>query len=173
MYVSAQLLINAWGGALRVGGFYAAVTVGVSISFGILDIVNIAHPGFIILGSYIAYIVNTHFGLDPILVGIVVLPAFYALGAAVYQVYYLSFEKRGQEALRGLAFFFGILFITEVGLILVFGVDYGYVDATYIGPALRFSFVDLPYRLLIPCVLSLALVAALQLFLSNTFIGRA
>ena len=49
------------------------------------------------------------------------------LGAGVYQVYYASFEKRGQEALRGLAFFFGLLFITEVMLILVFGVDYRYV----------------------------------------------
>ena len=65
-------------------------------------------------------------GIDPIVVSIVVLPAFYALGAMVYQVYYLSFEKRGQESLRGLAFFFGLLFVTEVGLILVFGVDYRY-----------------------------------------------
>jgi branched-chain amino acid transport system permease protein len=167
------LLVNAIIAGVLLGGFYVAVTVGVSISFGMLDIVNIAHPAFIILGSYLAYIVNSQFGLDPVLSGLVMLPVFYALGAAVYQVYYLSFEKRGQEALRGLAFFFGILFITEVGLILVFGVDYRYVDAAYIGPALRFSFVDLPYRLLIPCVLSLALVAALQLFLSNTFIGRA
>src|ERR1700720_2889025 len=99
-----DLLLNAVIAGILLGGFYAAVTVGVSISFGILDIVNIAHPGFIILGSYIAYIVNTHFGLDPILVGVIVLPAFYALGATIYQVYYLSFEKRGQEALRGLAF---------------------------------------------------------------------
>src|ERR1700716_4310200 len=173
MYVSAQLLINAWGGALRVGGFYAAVTVGVSISFGILDIVNIAHPGFIILGSYIAYIVNTHFGLDPILVGIVVLPAFYALGAAIYQVYYVSFEKRGQEALRGLAFFFGLLFITEVGLILTFGVDYRYVEAWYIGPPWPLGFVALPLRMLVPCLASLLLILSLQMLLTRTFMGRA
>ena len=86
------------------------------------------------------------------------LPAFYALGAAVYQVYYVSFEKRGQEALRGLAFFFGLLFVTEVVLILVFGVDYRYVQAAYIGPTLRFGFVDLPFRMLVPCVLSLVMV---------------
>jgi branched-chain amino acid transport system permease protein len=171
-----ELLINAVIAGVLLGGFYVAVTVGISIAFGMLDIVNIAHPAFIILGSYLAYIVNSHFGLDPILVGALMLPVFYVLGAAVYQVYYLSFEKRGQEALRGLAFFFGILFITEVGLILVFGVDYRYVDAPYIGPTLRFSFlpfIDLPYRLLVPCVLSLAMIAAIQLFLSNTFIGRA
>src|SRR5437660_10758205 len=104
-----DLLINALVAGLLLGGFYAAVTSGISISFGILDIVNIAHPAFIILGSYIAYIVNIRFGLDPIAVSIVMLPAFYALGAAVYQVYHLSFEKRGQDALRGLAFFFGLL----------------------------------------------------------------
>jgi branched-chain amino acid transport system permease protein len=168
-----ELLINAIIAGILLGGFYVAVTVGVSISFGMLDIVNIAHPAFIILGSYLAYIVNSRFGLDPVLVGLLMLPVFYALGAGVYQVYYLSFEKRGQEALRGLAFFFGILFITEVGLILVFGVDYRYVDAGYIGPTLRFAFVDLPYRMLVPCVLSLLMLAVLQLYLSNTFVGRA
>src|SRR5882672_7982050 len=127
-----DLLLNAAMAGALLGGFYTAVTIGVSISFGILDIVNIAHPGFIILGSYIAYIVNIWLGIDPILIGIIALPAFYALGAVTYQVYYVSFEKRGQDALRGLAFFFGLLFITEVMLILVFGVDYRYVNAAYV-----------------------------------------
>src|SRR2546425_3183796 len=150
---------------LLLGGFYAAVTVGVSISFGILDIVNIAHPAFIILGSYIAYIVNQTFGLDPILTCIIVLPAFYALGAAIYQVYYVSFEQRGQDALRGLAFFFGLLFVTEVMLILVFGVDYRYVQAGYIDYTWRLGWVDLPLRMLVPCVISLLILGALQLYL--------
>ena len=168
-----ELLINAIVAGVLLGGFYIAVTVGVSISFGMLDIVNIAHPAFIILGSYLAYIINSSFGIDPVVVGLMMMPVFFALGAAVYQVYYLSFEKRGQEALRGLAFFFGILFITEVGLILTFGVDYRYAEAAYIGPALHFSFIDLPYRMLVPCVVSLVLFAALQLYLMRTFIGRA
>jgi branched-chain amino acid transport system permease protein len=168
-----ELLVNAVVAGLLLGGFYAAVTAGISIAFGILDIVNIAHPAFIILGSYIAYIVNINLGLDPILVSLIMLPAFYVLGAAVYQVYYVSFEKRGQEALRGLAFFFGLLFITEVGLILVFGVDYRYVEAIYIGPTLRLSFVDLPLRMLIPCLGALLLILLLQLYLTRTFVGRA
>src|SRR4051812_46666160 len=104
MEMSFDLLGNAVVSGLLLGGFYAAVTIGVSISFGMLDIVNIAHPAFIILGSYIAYIANTMFGMDPILAAVIALPAFYALGAAVYQVYYLAFERRGDEALRGLAF---------------------------------------------------------------------
>ena len=168
-----ELLINAIIAGLLLGGFYAAVTVGISISFGILDIVNIAHPAFIILGAYIAYIVNQTFGFDPILTSIVVLPAFFALGAAIYQVYYNSFEKYGQDALRGLAFFFGLLFVTEVMLILVFGVDYRYVQADYIDKTIRLGFADLPLRMLVPCVISLLMIGALQLFLSRTFTGRA
>ena len=170
---SYDLLLNAVTAGLLLGGFYAAVTVGVSISFGILDIVNIAHPAFIILGSYIAYYFSAQLGLDPILVSIIALPAFYLLGAAIYQVYYLSFEKRGQDSLRGLAFFFGILFITEVSLILVFGVDYRYVQAAYIDTTWHLGVIDLPLRMLVPCVLSLLMLAVLQLFLARTFTGRA
>jgi len=173
MDISADLLINAIVAGLLLGGFYAAVTAGVSISFGMLDIVNIAHPAFIILGSYIAYFININYGVDPIVVSIVVLPVFYGLGALVYQVYYVSFEKRGQESLRGLAFFFGLLFITEVSLILVFGVDYRYVKAAYIGPSIHLGLVDLPLRMLVPCLVALALFGALELFVTRTFLGRA
>ena len=173
MIFSFDLLINALVSGILIGAFYAAVTAGVSLSFGILDIVNIAHPAFIILGSYIAYIVSVSLGLDPIVTSILVAPAFYALGAGIYQVYYVSFEKRGQESLRGLAFFFGLLFITEVTLVLYFGVDYRYVEAPYIGPTWHIGDVDIPMRLLVPCLVSLALIAVLQLVLTRTFIGRA
>jgi len=170
---SYDLLVNALVAGLLLGAFYAVVTVGISVSFGILDIVNIAHPGFIILGSYIAYFVNARLGLDPIVVSILVLPAFYVLGAAVYEVYHQSFERRGQDALRGLAFFFGLLFVIEVALVLVFGVDYRSVQAPYIGPSLNLGGIDLPLRMLVPCLVALALFSGLQIFLTRTFSGRA
>ena len=173
MVFSYDLLINAIVSGILIGAFYAAVTAGVSLSFGILDIVNIAHPAFIILGSYIAYIINATFGLDPILASIIAIPAFYALGAGIYQIYYVSFEKRGQESLRGLAFFFGLLFITEVMLVLYFGVDYRYVDAPYIGPSWHSAGLDIPLRVLVPCLVSLLLIAVLQLVLTRSFVGRA
>src|SRR5215470_14595650 len=55
MGIPLDLLSNAIVAGLLLGGFYAAVTAGISISFGMLDIVNIAHPAFIIMGSYVAY----------------------------------------------------------------------------------------------------------------------
>ena len=168
-----DLLINAIIAGLMLGGFYAAVTAGVSISFGMLDIVNIAHPGFIILGSYIAYIVSSHLGIDPIVVAIMALPAFYALGTVIYQIYYQSFEKHGQDSLRGLAFFFGLLFVTEVALNMVFGVDYRSVDAPYIGGSISLGAMEFPLRMLVPSLVSLAMFIGLQIYLSRTFIGRA
>jgi branched-chain amino acid transport system permease protein len=170
---SADLLINAIVSGLLLGGFYAAVSIGVAIAFGLLDIVNIAHPAFILLGSYAAFIGNTVFDIDPILAAVIALPAFYLLGMLAYQVYYVAFERRNEQSLRGLAFFFGLLFITEVALVLTFGVDYRTVQATYIGPSIHLGLFDLPLRLLVPFLVAMVMVVALQLFLSRTFVGRA
>ena len=173
MDISLDLLVNAIISGLLLGGFYAAVSIGVAIAFGLLDVVNIAHPAFILLGSYVAFTGNTVLGIDPILVAIIVLPAFYLLGMLAYQVYYVAFERRDDQSLRGLSFFFGLLFITEVALVLIFGVDYRTVQAAYIGPSISLGVFDLPLRLLVPFLVSMAMVAGLQLFLSRTFIGRA
>ncbi len=171
--MDVSLLINAIVAGLLLGGFYAAVTAGISISFGMLDIVNIAHPAFIILGSYIAYFVGSSLGLDPILVSVLAMPLFYLLGVAIYQLYHVAFERRGQESLRGLAFFFGLLFVTEVTLILTFGVDYRYVEAVYIGPSLHWGDIDFPLRMVVPCAAALVLFGALHVFVTQTFTGRA
>jgi len=173
MEFPTALVLNAIVAGLLLGGFYAAVSVGISISFGMLDVVNIAHPAFIILGSYIAYIVNDRMGLDPIVISVVLSPLFFALGMLIYRVYYLCFEKRGQESLRGLAFFFGLLFITEVALVLIFGVDYRMVQTAYSDTTLRLGVVDFPLRLVVPFLVSVTMVVGVQLFLTHTFFGRA
>jgi branched-chain amino acid transport system permease protein len=173
MLVSLDLLVNAIVAGILLGGFYAAVSVGVTISFGMLDIANIAQPAFILLGCYAAYLTNLYFGLDPILTGILMTPAFFVLGMAVYRLYYYAFERRGDQAIQGLAFFFGLLFVGEVSLVLIFGVDYRFVEASYIGPSIHLGWVDLPLRMLLPCVFSLLMVGLLQLYLTRSFIGRA
>jgi branched-chain amino acid transport system permease protein len=118
-------------------------------------------------------VMNGSFGLDPILAGVLVTPLFYGLGVLVYRVYYESFERRGEEALRGLVFFFGLLFIIEVSLSLKYGVDYRLVQADYIGRSIEFGGVGIAYRLLVPCLVGLAMTVALYFFLARTFYGRA
>src|SRR6202158_5962440 len=173
MEFPTALVLNAIIAGLLLGGFYAAASVGVSISFGMLDVVNIAHPAFIILGSYIAYIVNERWGVDPIAVCLAASPLFFLLGAALYRIYYVCFERRGQESLRGLAFFFGILFITEVALVLIFGVDYRMARTAYSDTTWRLGPVDFPLRLVVPFLVSVTMVIGVQLFLTHTFFGRA
>jgi branched-chain amino acid transport system permease protein len=173
MVVQLDLLLNAVIAGILLGGFYAAVTVGITISFGMLDIANIAQPAFILLGSYSAYILTYYIHVDPLVIGFAMLPVFYVIGMAVYRLYYYSFELRGEQSIQGLAFFFGLLFVAEVSLVLIFGVDYRFVEAPYIGPSLHWGIIDLPLRMLIPCVVSLTMIAVLQLYLSRSFIGRA
>ena len=170
---SAELLINAIVTGILLGGFYAALSIGLSISFGLLDIVNIAHPAFIILGAFVCFIFNSHYGLDPILMGIIFAPAFYVIGTLIYRIYYESFEKTGAEALRGLAFFFGIMFIIEVILIMSFGVDFQMVQADYIDFKATFGVVDIPFRMFVPFVIAMMMTLGLQYFSSRTFFGRA
>ena len=170
---SVELLLNALVAGILLGGFYAAVSLGLSVAFGQLNIVNIAHPAFVILGSYIAYMCNSRWGLDPILVGLVFTPVFFLIGVGVYRIYYESFERKDDEALRGLAFFFGVMFIIEVGLIMAYGVDFRTVQAPYIGQNWKIGGVGVPTRMFVPFCVSLLMFATVYLYLSRTFNGRA
>ena len=90
-------LLNALVAGVLLGGFYAAaVSLGISVTFA-KDVVNIAHPVFVILGSYTAFVLNDKYGLDLLLSGLVFAPLFFVIGVAVYQTYYLSFEKKGES----------------------------------------------------------------------------
>ena len=170
---SLDLLRDAIVFGLLVGCFYAAVSVGLSVAFGLLDVPHIAHPAFLVLGSYCTYVLNQN-GWDPILAGIALMPVFMLLGMAVYRFYYETFEKRGTEAgVRGLAFFFGVVFIIEVGLVLLFGVDQRLVEADYIGKSLTIGDMRLPLRLIVAFGVALVLTVGLTLYLSKTFTGRA
>jgi branched-chain amino acid transport system permease protein len=173
MMFSFDLLFEALLFGVLLGCFYAAVSIGLSVSFGLLDVPNVAHPAIMVLGSYCTFVVASY-GLDPIVAGVVLMPVFFVLGILIYRFYYESFEKRGTEAgVRGLAFFFGIAFIIEVGLILVFGVDQRSVQATYIGSSLALGDYRIPYRMLVAFGVALVLTFALTVYLSKTFTGRA
>src|SRR6478609_3736613 len=128
-----DLLLGAVVFGLLLGCFYAAVSVGLSVAFGLLDVPHIAHPAFVVLGSYATWLLAS-WGWDPIVAGVALMPLFFLIGVLMYRFYYETFEKRGSDAgVRGLAFFFGVAFIIEIGLILAFGVDQRSVQAEYIG----------------------------------------
>ncbi len=171
--MSFELLLEAIVFGVLLGCFYAAVSIGLSVAFGLLDVPHVAHPAIMVLGSYCTYVLG-RYGWDPIVAGIALMPLFFLLGVAIYRFYYETFEKRGSEAgVRGLAFFFGLAFIIEVGLILVFGVDQRMVEAAYIGRSLALGEFRIPWRMVVAFGVALALTAGLTIYLSRTFTGRA
>jgi branched-chain amino acid transport system permease protein len=168
-----DLLVNALVAGILLGGFYAAVSIGISIAFGMLDIANISHPAMIMLGSFMAYWLNDRFGLDPLLIMLLLSPLFGLMGMFIYRVYYNLFESREKDPRRGLAFFFGLLFVTDVALILIFGVDLRGVQAPYVDAMIELGVVGIPLRLLIPFGIGVLLVAGIHLYLTRTYFGLA
>ena len=135
---------------------------------------HVAHPAFLVLGAYGTYAL-VGVGMDPLVAGLLLMPVFFLFGLAVYQFYYMTFERRGSDlGVRGIAFFFGIAFIVQVGLILAFGVDQRMVEASYIGTSIEiFGDVRIPQRMIVAFGVALTLTVSLALYLSRTFTGRA
>ena len=143
------------------------------VAFGLLDVPYVAHPALLVMGSYATYLVSS-LGIDPLLSGLLLMPIFFLLGMGLYRFYYETFEKRGSDAgVRGLGFFFGIAFIIEVVLILIFGVDQRTVRAGYIGSSLEIGDYRFPYRMLMAFGVALLLTLVLTIYFSKTFNGRA
>jgi len=169
-----DLLLGAVVLGVLLGCFYAAVSVGLSVSFGLLDVPHVAHPAFLVLASYGVFQLNESYDIDPLLAGLVITPLFFLFGLLAYRVYYETFERRGSDAgVRGIAFFFGIAFIIEVLIIMQFGVDQRSVTATYIGKSWRFGEFRIPIRQLVAFAVALGLTVLLAAYLSKTFMGRA
>src|SRR5581483_1406966 len=75
MIFSLDLLTEALIFGVLLGCFYAAVSIGLSVSFGLLDVPNVAHPAVMVFGSYLTFVL-TGYGLDPIVAGVLLMPAF-------------------------------------------------------------------------------------------------
>jgi branched-chain amino acid transport system permease protein len=169
-----ELLRDAVVLGVLLGCLYAAVSIGLSISFGLLDVPHVAHPAFLVAASYGVFWLNDSYDIDPLLAGLMMMPLFFLLGVLTYRIYHETFEKRGTDAaVRGIAFFFGVAFIVEVLIIMYFGVDQRSVSASYIGKAWRIAGMRIPVRQLVAFGVALLLTGSLAVYLSKTFLGRA
>ena len=163
-----ELTSNAIVSGILLGGLYAVASLGLTITFGLLEIPNVAHPTFIVLGAYCAQFLNG-LGLDPVIAGIVFAPIFYLGGMALYQIYFASFERRGRSnTLQSFTFFFGVALVLEVALILVAGVDLTSVNAAYIGKSLSLGIIRMPYRLIVPFAVGAVVGIGMWLFLARS-----
>jgi branched-chain amino acid transport system permease protein len=158
-------------GAL-LGGLYALFAIGLSLAFGIMRLVNIAHGDLIVLSAYIARMTINATGLNPLASIVVVVPVMFALGYAL-QRGLLNFTLSG-GLLPPLLVTFGISVIIENVLLQVFGADIRRLDAGAIETeSLQLGAIAVGVYPLVVFATAVAAIAGLQLLFYRTALGRA
>lgn len=167
MNVVVQLLING----LLLGGIYAIISIGLTLIFGIVRVVNFAHGEFLMGAMYAAYLVSKHLGLHPYVSAFPLVIVFFAVGALVQRVIIEPLLDADSS----------VQIFATVGLstalmnlaLLVFGANMQSIDASSAQRTLALG----PYRVvvahLVMFTVAIALVAGMHLFLQRTFMGRA
>lgn len=168
-----DLITNALVSGVALGSIYALLALGLSVTFGVLHIPNVAHPALMIAGAYAVVFANAR-GLDPIVAALLLTVPFYALGIVFYEFYARAFEKRGRgNTLQSLTLFFGVSLVIEIALVVAFGTDLRSVEVPYVGRSLEFGIVLLPYRFLVPALLAPVVILTLWLYMTRTYSGLA
>lgn len=163
---------------LLIGGVYGLVAMGLTLVFGVLEIINFAHGAFLTLAMYVTFVLTSQAGIDPYLTLLVTPPILFVVGALVQRV--VINPAMGQPLENQLLLTFGISILIENALLLSFTANPRSVQVPYargsLGP------IDLPVRiggavLELPRILAflggLALAGALFLFLNRTRLGTA
>jgi branched-chain amino acid transport system permease protein len=165
--IVAQAVING----LLIGGIYALVSIGVTLIFGVVKIVNFAQGEFVMIGMYITFFLATQFGIDPIVSLIVSMPAMFIVGVLVQ--HFLIRRVLGLNDMPQIFLTFALsLLILNVSLML-FTANYRTVHTWYSDEAFHIGPLYVPVAKLIAFVLAMVFSAVLWLFLRTTDLGKA
>jgi branched-chain amino acid transport system permease protein len=165
--VVAQAVING----LLIGGIYALVSIGVTLIFGVVKIVNFAQGEFVMIGMYITFFLATQLGLDPLLSLFVCMPVMFVVGVLVQQ--FLIRRVLGLNDLPQIFLTFALsLLILNVALLL-FTANFRTVHTSYSDAAFHFAGLYVPAAKLIAFVVAMLLSALLWVFLHTTDLGKA
>ena len=157
------------------GSMYGLVALGLSLVFGVMSYLNVAHGALIVLGAYASFWLFHLFHLDPFLSILIVAPMFFVLGLALFKGLFGSLaEFPEQDKIKNsLLISFGILLIVPNMAILLWTPDERAVTVWYSGKVLAALGWRLPYIGLATLVLSCAVISAMHLFLTRTYFGKA
>lgn len=163
----AQILLNG----LMLGGLYACIAVGFSLVWGVLNVINIVHGSFVVLGSYVAYFAWAHLGLHPFVSVLLAGAALFALGYLVQRG--LINRVIGAPVLTTLVLTFGLELLLNNSMLIAFSADYRTVRLEDpLGSAMLGGLV-VPLDRLFAMVLAIMLTGLLYLVLVRSRMGRA
>jgi branched-chain amino acid transport system permease protein len=165
--IVAQAVING----LLIGGIYALVSIGVTLIFGVIKIVNFAQGEFVMIGMYISFFLATQFGIDPIVSLIVSMPVLFVVGVLIQ--HFLIRRVLGLNDLPQIFLTFALsLLILNLALMLLTA-NYRTVHTWYSDEALHVGGLYIPVAKLIAFVLAMVLSGLLWVFLHATDLGKA
>jgi branched-chain amino acid transport system permease protein len=170
--VSGTALLQAIVDGILTGGVYALMAAGLTLIFGVMDIINIAQGAMVVLGAYLSYELSTHLGIGLLPGLLITIPAMFVLGVAIE----FGFMRRLRESDRtamSILVTFAFAIVIEGVLSAVYGVDYVQLHASYVDKSVYVLGFYLPYIYLIGFALAALLLATLYWMLYRTKFGRA
>ena len=157
---------------LLLGGLYGIVGIGMSMIFGIVRVVNLAHGDLVILAAYLSFVTLSIFNVSPLLTLVLVIPAMFLIGFIVQ--YYLVNRVLGKDMNPPLLVAFGLSIILQNLLLLIFTPDArALITNLSIATLPIGSFLNVPVVYLVDFIVSLVTIFLLSLFFSKTYLGKA
>jgi branched-chain amino acid transport system permease protein len=159
--------------ALLLAGVYAAMAVGMTVIYGVMKIVNLAHAGFLMLGAYFAMELFQRFHIDPILGAVIALPVFFLFGMLVHWLLVRWLPKSNTPTLASLLLMFGFLLVLQNAAYLIWGSD----DQSILTPltlsSVQFGPISIPKVNLVVFAAAVICMVILQVVFNRTWFGRS
>lgn len=156
---------------LLLGGVYALMASGLTILFGVMRVVNIAHAAFIVLAAFFSYYLNQIFGLDPLISMVLALPVFFLFGVLMYRLLFTRIEGSARFGEMTVLLTFGLAFVTEGLMSFFFTGTFRTVTTSYSQDAFIVGDLFIPTGQLYASLASAALLIGLWVFLKFTRTG--
>jgi branched-chain amino acid transport system permease protein len=160
---------------LFIGGIYGIAAVGLSLAFGVMNVLNIAHGELLMFGGYISFWLFSLLGIDPFVSLIVCIPALFGIGLLLDRLVYRHVARlRGEAKIKNsLLISFGLVLILQNVAIRLFSADERTIQVSYLGQGINLFGIALPYTRLMGLAIALITILALHLFLQRTDPGKA
>jgi branched-chain amino acid transport system permease protein len=156
---------------LLLGGVYALVASGLTLIFGVMRVINIAHGAFLILGAFITYTVWTWLGIDPLLCIVATTPVLFAIGWVVYRVVVSPIREAPMSSTVLLTF--GLALVLEALMGYVWGNNSKAVRPAYVDQSYRLGDFFFPKAQLYGGLIAVVVLVGLYVLLTKTWLGRA
>ena len=166
-----MLVLQAVIDGILVGGFYALMAAGLTIVFGVMDIINFAQGVLVVLGAYLSYALYAHLHIDPFLSLFVTIPVMFAIGVAVYWT--LIKPIKTDRTIMSLLVMFAVATLIEGLLDLIFTSNLVQIHASYTSTSLQIGSLIFPYIYVYAFIMSAVLLGGLYWMLYRTRFGRS